>query len=94
MAEESSLERKLKRAVERAGGIAAKFVSPGYDGMPDRLVLLPGGRSAFVEVKARGERPRRLQEARHRRLRALGFRVYVLDREEQIGGIIDEIRSA
>ena len=59
--------------------------------MPDRIVLLPGGRMAFVEVKAPGKAPRHLQEARHRLLRQLGFKVYVLDDEDQIGGILDEI---
>ena len=73
------------------GGIAPKFVSPGYDGMPDRIVLLPGGRMAFVEIKAPGKVPRPLQEARHRMLRKLGFKVFVLDQPEQIGGILDEI---
>lgn len=62
--------------------------------MPDRLVLLPGGRFAFVEVKAPGEKPRPLQTARHKLLRKLGFSVYVLDGMEQIGGILDEIQAA
>jgi hypothetical protein len=87
-------EQKLTRMVKAAGGIALKFVSPGFDGMPDRLVLLPGGHIAFVEVKAPGEKPRPLQLARHRLLRCLGFRVFILDDAEQIGGIIDEIRGA
>jgi len=91
---EITLERKLARAVKTAGGIAPKFVSPGFDGMPDRLVLLPGGKIAFAEVKRHGEKPRPLQEARHGMLRRLGFQVFVLDREEQIGGMIDEIQSA
>lgn len=94
MAEESALESKLVRAVRKEGGMALKFVSPGLDGMPDRLVLIPTGRIGFVEVKAKGRKPRRLQEARHRQLRAMGFRVFVLDDEGQIGGIIDEIRTA
>ena len=75
------------------GGIAPKFVSPGYDGMPDRIVLVPGGHMAFVEVKAPGEKPRALQLARHEMLRRLGFKVYVLDDEQQIGGILDAILS-
>lgn len=61
--------------------------------MPDRMMLLPGGKIGFVEVKAPGENPRPLQMARHRLLRRLGFKVYVLDGVEQIGGIIDEIQS-
>lgn len=90
---EKIIEKKLTAAVKKAGGIAPKFVSPSYDGMPDRLVLLPDGIIAFAELKAPGKRPRQLQEARHRLLRSLGFRVYVIDSEEQIGGMLDELRS-
>ena len=91
---EKTLEHKFVTEVKRVGGLALKFVSPGFDGVPDRLVLLPGGRLGFVEVKAPGKRPRPLQLARHRLLRRLGFKVYVLDDERQIGGIIRDIQSA
>ena len=88
---EKNIEQKFVLSVKAAGGIAPKLVSPGFDGMPDRMVLMPEGRIAFVEVKAPGEKPRPLQLARHRLLRRLGFRVYVLDSEKQITRIIDEI---
>lgn len=91
---EREIERKLISAVKSRGGICPKFVSPGFDGMPDRVVLLPHGKFGFVEVKRLGEQPRPLQIARHRLLRKLGFLVFVLDGEEQIGGMIDEIQSA
>lgn len=91
---EREIERKLVAAVKSRGGICPKFVSPGFDGMPDRVVLLPHGKFGFVEVKRPGEKPRPLQIARHRLLRKLGFLVFVLDEEEQIGGMIDEIQSA
>lgn len=90
---EKAIEQKFREAVKAVGGVAVKFTSPGWDGMPDRLALLPGGRMAFVEVKTPGKKPRPLQAARHRMLRRLGFKVYVLDNEGQIGGIIDEIQS-
>ncbi len=90
---EKQIEQKLRLAVKKAGGIAPKFTSPGFDGVPDRIVLLPGGRMAFVEVKAPGEKPCPLQLARHKLLRSLGFQVYVLDDEQQIGGILDEIQA-
>ena len=90
---EKTIEKKLADAVEARGGLVPQFTSLGLDGMPDRIVLMPGGRIAFVEVKAPGKAPRPLQEARHRLLRQLGFRVYVLDDESQIGGILDEICS-
>lgn len=91
---EKIIEQHLIKAVKNSGGIAPKLVSPGFDGMPDRLVLLPGGKIGFVEVKAPGKEPRPLQVARHGLLRRLGFKVYVLDSPEQIGGILDEIRTA
>lgn len=90
---EKQIEQKLVRAVKNMGGIAPKLVSPGFDGMPDRIVLLPGGHIGFVEVKAPNKKPRPLQLARHGLLRRLGFRVYVLDDEQQIGGVLDEIRT-
>ena len=76
---ERHIEQLLCRAVKKNGGIAPKLVSPGFDGMPDRLLLFPGGRAAFVEVKAPGATPRPLHLARHRLLASLGFKVYVID---------------
>lgn len=90
---ERQIEQKLVKAVKAVGGIAPKLTSPGFDGMPDRMVLMPEGCIGFVEVKAPGEVPRPLQLSRHRLLRRLGFKVYVLDGAEQIGGIIDDIRA-
>ena len=88
------VERKLITAVKKRGGICPKWVCPGCDGMPDRMVLLPNGKIGFVEVKAPGEKPRALQLARHRILRKLGFLVFVLDDPQQIGGILDAVQSA
>ena len=81
---EKQIERKLVNTVKAAGGLCPKFVSPGMDGMPDRLILMPGGRLAFVELKAPGKKPRPLQLHRHDQLRDLGFEVFVLDRQEDI----------
>lgn len=91
---EKAIEKKLVKTVKGMGGIALKFVSPAFDGMPDRLVLLPKSKIAFVEVKAPNKTPRPLQLSRHEMLRRLGFKVYVLDSKEQIGGILDEIKNS
>lgn len=88
---EKTIERKLVQEVKAMGGIAPKFTSPGFDGMPDRLVLLPMGHAAFVEVKAMGCKPRPLQEARHGMLRRLGFQVFVLNDEAQIQEILKQM---
>lgn len=90
---EKIIEQQLVKAVKSRGGMCPKFTSPGMDGMPDRLVLLPQGCIGFVEVKAPGKKPRPLQIYRHKQLRQLGLRVYVLDHPEQIGGILDDIQS-
>ena len=91
--QEKQIEQKLTLMVKAKGGIAPKFVSPSFAGMPDRLVLLPGGVFAFAELKAPGMKPRALQVARHEMLRRLGFRVYVIDGIEQIGGMLDELQT-
>ncbi|MCM1439304.1 MAG: VRR-NUC domain-containing protein [Roseburia sp.] len=90
---EKQIEKKLTAAAKKNGGIALKLVCPSFAGMPDRLILLPDGHIGFVELKSLGKKPRRLQISRHRLLRRLGFKVYVLDVESEIGGIIDDIRS-
>lgn len=91
---ETTIERKLVTEAKKRGGLAAKFVSPGLDGVPDRLVLLPGGHIAFVELKAPGKRMRPLQQLCAKQLTALGFRVYCVDHPDQIGGVLNEIQSA
>lgn len=90
---ERVVEQALVKAVKARGGICPKWVSPGLDGVPDRIVLLPHGRIGFVELKAPGERPRKLQEARLRLLRKLGYKSYVCDRVELIEGILEEIEA-
>ena len=90
---EKNIESKLSAEVRKLGGIAPKFVSPGLDGIPDRLILLPGGRIAFAELKAPGKKLRPLQSVRKRQLEVLGFRVYVIDSTEQIGGVLNELQA-
>ncbi len=91
---ERAVERRLVLEAKRRGGLALKFVSPGTDGVPDRIVLLPRGKLAFVELKAPGKTLRPLQVRRKEQLEALGFSVYCVDGVEQIGGILDEIQGA
>ena len=87
---EKTIETKLVQAVRAKGGLAPKFTSPGFDGVPDRLILLPGGKVAFIELKAPGKTLRPLQVRRKRQLEALGFSVYCIDRPEQIETVLLE----
>ena len=88
---ERNIERRLTAEAKKRGGLALKFVSPGLDGVPDRIVLLPGGRLGFVETKAPGKRMRPLQVRRKEQLEALGFLVYCVDAVEDIRKVLDEI---
>ena len=82
--DEKTVERELVKRVKEEGGIAYKFSSPGRRSVPDRLCLLPGGKILFVECKAPGKKPTKLQAREHERLRALGFEVVVVDGVETV----------
>ena len=91
---EKDIERRLKRRVETAvpGALCLKFVSPGYTGVPDRIILLPSGRIAFVELKAPGEKERPRQVYVQDRLRKMGYRVYSgVDSYDKIDRIVEEL---
>ena len=90
MKRERDIEKELIRMVKDHGGMALKFVSPGLSGVPDRLLLFPGGRVVFAEVKAPGKKLRPLQMKRKMQLESLGFKVYIVDD----GVMIDEICSS
>ena len=90
---EKSIEAELKKAVTSMGGICAKWVSPGIDGVPDRIILFPGGRIGFVELKAPGQKMRPLQKKRKRQLESLGFLVFCVDGIEQIEEVLNAIQS-
>lgn len=80
---ESDIEAYFRDRVKEMGGIAYKFVSPGHNGVPDRMVCLPGGKTIFVELKAPGKKPTVLQERQHDVLRRLGYMVLVVDSKER-----------
>jgi hypothetical protein len=81
---ESQIETYLRREVKNLGGCAYKFTSPQRVNVPDRIVLLPGGRIVFVELKAPGKKPTAGQLREHKRLRDLGFQVDVIDTKEGV----------
>lgn len=81
---EKQIEQYLKTGVEKLGGECLKFVTPGKDGAPDRIILWPRGRCEFVETKQPTGRLSPLQRAYHKQLRGLGFQVYVLRTRDQV----------
>ena len=91
---EKHIEQNLRKAVRQAGGWAVKLTSPGTAGMPDRLLLLPGGRALLVELKAPEGKLRPIQQRRHQQLKNLGFTVHTINSQQQIDELINEIRTA
>lgn len=81
---ENVIEAAIKAKVEAAGGYCLKWVCPGHGGVPDRIILLPGGRILFLEIKAKGKVPTALQRVWLERLRRLGFRAEWTDSTEEV----------
>lgn len=90
---EKAIERKLVEECRKHGLLCIKFSSSIDIGFPDRLVLADGGRASWVEIKSAGKKPRKAQLIRHEQLRALGFRVYVIDHASQIEPLLEELTN-
>lgn len=90
---EKHIEAYLREQVKKIGGIAFKFTSPGYAGVPDRLLVLPNGIILFVETKDIGKELQPLQKSVINKLRALGARCEVVDSKEQINKLIHDIQT-
>ena len=88
---EKQIERKLTEEVKKLNGMCLKQTS--LAGIPDRLVLMPGCKMAFVELKAPGEKPRKLQQVRIKQLRKMGFMCFVVDGLEMISDVLDSIKG-
>lgn len=91
---EKHIEKELRIRVKNVGGWALKFVSPSVRGVPDRIVLMPGCKIYFVELKAEKKKPSPLQILVHDTLRKFGFKVYVIDSIIKVKEFIDEISTA
>ena len=88
---ERKIEERLKMKAKEHGGLALKLMSPGYAGIPDRLVLLGGSRLAFVELKAPAKKLRLLQQKRKEQLEQLGFKVSKIDSFEAVDQLLEEL---
>ena len=87
---EKNIEQYLVGKVREMGGKAYKFVSPGNAGVPDRLVIFPSGRIIFIEMKAPGRVPTNLQNAKHRELKKLNQKVFVIDSKEKVDVVLQQ----
>ena len=90
---EKSIEIYLRDMIKKVGRIAFKFISPGNDGVPDRLICLPSGKAIFVELKAPGKTTRPLQDLQISRLRNLNFKVFIIDSKEKVDELLEMIHE-
>lgn len=88
---EKLVERKLVELVKINNGMCIKLLCDQLIGLPDRLCLFPNHKMAFVETKTTGQKPRRIQAYMHKKLRALGFRVEVIDSVEDAINFVEDI---
>lgn len=88
---EKLVERKLVELVKINNGMCIKLLCDQLIGLPDRLCLFPNHKMAFVETKTTGQKPRRIQAYMHKKLRALGFRVEVIDSIEGVINFVEDI---
>ena len=88
---EKVVERKLVEAVKANGGVCIKLLCDQLTGLPDRMCLFPNHKIVFVELKTTGRKPKRIQLFMHDKLRALGFRVEVIDSIEGVEQFINNI---
>lgn len=88
---EKLVERKLVELVKINNGVCIKLLCDQLIGLPDRLCLFPNHKIVFVETKTTGQKPRRIQAYMHKKLRALGFRVEVIDTVEGVNEFIEDI---
>lgn len=90
---EKLLEKKLREEVKKLGGLALKFFSASFTGMPDRIILMPGGKVAFAEIKTTGKKPTKQQELRIKMLSRYGFDARVIDDLKSLNGLLEGLRN-
>lgn len=79
------------REVKKRGGLCYKFTSPGNPGVPDRIIILPGGRTVYAELKTEIGRLAKVQRWQIERMRELGADVRVLKGMDQVLAFLEEV---
>lgn len=90
---EKLIERKLCEGVKKIGGLALKLWSPTFTGLPDRLILLPGGKVCFAELKSTGKPLRARQKIVIPALQKMGFTVFVIDNQQELDNCLKTLAA-
>ena len=91
---ESDIEARLVEKIHKLGGWCLKLNSLSANGLPDRMILLPDGRTIFVELKAPKKKPTELQRYTHRKLMSMNFPVYVIDSMAEVEALCNLSRTS
>lgn len=89
---EKTVEQYLKDKVESIGGLCPKFISPGYNGVPDRIILY-NGYTVFVETKAPGGKPRPLQKKIQAQMKKAGAEIHNIDTRKKVDELINDLKN-
>lgn len=90
---EKYFEKTLKKKVTDLGGECLKWVSPGTNGVPDRLIFMPNEKLYIAEIKTTGKTLEPLQKYWMRRLVSLGFKHYIVDSDESLNKLLNDIQA-
>lgn len=90
---EKAIERYLTDSVKALGGVCLKYSNPGMVGYPDRICLLPGGVTVWVELKSKGETLKAVQKVRICQMVKIGHAVHVCDSKEAIDQVLEPYKS-
>jgi hypothetical protein len=90
---EKLIEKKLREEVIKLGGIALKFASQTYTGMPDRIILMPGGKTSFVEIKTTGKKATPIQTRNLELLCTMGFDARLIDDQRGLDSLLKDLEN-
>lgn len=92
--QERKLENRFKKDVKKLGCLSLKMWCLSVSGLPDRLVLIPGGKLVWVELKRPGKQAEGLQPIQHTRLRQLGFLVFTISNDDELNDFLNYLKYA
>ena len=91
---ESKIEQYLVEKCKQHNILCYKFISPGHNGVPDRILITPSGIVLFVELKQLNKKPRKLQKHIHQNLKKHNANVLIIDSKDKIDNLISNLKES